>query len=254
MKEIEFHHVFNEAMEYVGGVTCEVEGFRKDIVNVACLMLEDGYEQISFLHKSILEYHAASFVRNSSVELACDFYDIAAEDLNSWEDVLAFLKYMDEFRYGKHYVLKYYPAELEEISLAVSSQNEEDHLRYLEKKLPSFFIETSGTTISAFVVMHSETMFPFYHLLTDLMHEVAEAAMAHASDRDIYNSIRATKTSRTGVLGVNLKAMFDYLNPKGVVSVLIQVQEDIKVELAKFDAIVGAERKKLNILRPEKKS
>lgn len=254
MKEIEFHRAFNEALEYAGGVSCEIEGFRKDIVNVACLMLEDGFEQISFLHKSILEYHAASFVRNSSSELACDFYEIAAKDLNSWEEVLDFLKYMDEFRYGRHYILKYYPAELEQISQTIRSQSEEDHLRYLEEKLPNFLIEMSGTTISAFVVMHPEIMFPFYYLLTDHMHEIAEVAVANASDRAIYNSIRATKTSRAGILGINLKSMLEHLHPKGIVSALMQVEENIKVELTKFEAIVGAERKKLRILRPEKQS
>lgn len=253
MKEIEFHRVFNEALEYAGGVSCEIEGFRKDIVNVACLMLEDGYEQISFLHKSILEYHAASFIRNSSSELACDFYEIAAKDMNSWEDVLSFLKYMDEFRYGKHYILKYYPAELDRISQTIQSQDEEEYIRYLQEKLPSFLIEMSGTTISAFVVMHPETIFPFHHLLTDLVHEIAQSAVANASERDIHRSIRATKISRTGVLGVGLKSMFEYLNPKGVVSALIQVEENIKLELEKFDAIVGAERKKLKMLRPEKR-
>ncbi|WP_226454844.1 NACHT domain-containing protein [Pseudomonas sp. AF03-9] len=252
MKDIEFYRAFNEALEYAGGVSCEVEGFRKDIVNVACLMLEDGYEQVSFLHKSILEYHAASFVRHSSSEMACEFYEIAASDMNSWDDVLGFLKYMDEFRYGKHFTLKYYPAELEEISLVILSQNEESYLRYLEGKLPGFLVEMSGTSISAFVVMHPETMFPFHYILADSMHDVVEAAIANASDREIYSSIRATKTSRAGVLGINLKSIFEYLNPKGILSMLIEVEESIKVELTKFEAIVGAERKKLKILRPDK--
>ena len=86
------------------------------------------------------------------------------------------------------------------------------------------------------------------------MHEIAEVAVANASDRAIYNSIRATKTSRAGILGINLKSMLEHLHPKGIVSALMQVEENIKVELTKFEAIVGAERKKLRILRPEKQS
>jgi len=254
MKDIEFNLVFNQALEYAGGVSCDIEGFRKDIVNVACLMLEDGFEQTSFLHKSILEYHAASFIRNSSEELAADFYEVATQDLNSWEEVLGFLKYVDEFRYGRDYVLKYYPAEIEQISQAIQGQSVEGYLQYLENKMPEFLMEMTGTTTGGFIVKIPAIMLPFHHNLIDHIQVVAEAAVENASHKDIYNSIRATKASRTGCLGIDLKSMFEHLQPSGILSVLIGVEENIKMELTKFEAIVGSERKKLKILRPDKKS
>ncbi|AZD10309.1 NTPase (NACHT family)-like protein [Pseudomonas chlororaphis] len=249
MKNINFNRAFEEALEYAGGISCDIEGFRKDIVNVACLMLEDGYDQISFLHKSILEYHAASFIKNSSSEIATDFYEAVAQELHSWEEVLSFLRYVDEFRYGKHYILRYYPVELEQISNTIRSQDEKAYLLYLEEKLPDFLMEISGSKITSFSVKNPPIVLPFHYLLTDLMHDIADAAIENASDRSIFNAIRATKSSQTGFLEISLKAMFKHLNPKGIASALIRVEEQIKTELIKSESVVGAERKKLKIFR-----
>jgi len=254
MKNINFNCAFEEALEYAGGISCDIDGFRKDIVNVACLMLEDGYDQISFLHKSILEYHAASFIKNSSSEIAIDFYEAAAHQLHPWVEVLSFLKYIDEFRYGKYYILEYYPVELEQISYAIQSQDEKELLLYLEEKLPDFLMEISHDKIISFSVRNPEILLPFHYLLTDLLHDIADAAVENASSKAIFKAIRATKSSQTGCLEISLKSMFENLSPKGITSALISIEEHMKTEIITSERIVGAERKKLNIFRSEKKS
>jgi hypothetical protein len=254
MKYVEFGQAFEEALAYTGGISCDVDGFRKDIVNVACLMLEDGFDQISYLHKSILEYHAASFVRSSSDETAEEFYQIAAEELPVWEEVLGFLKYVDEFRYGKYYVLKYYSEELEQISAVIRNQKADEIFGYLSQKMPGFILQMNGSTVQGFHILTTVPMFGFHHLLIDRMKEVSKKAVENASDLAIHRAIRATKASQLGRLGIDLKSLLDYLKPDGVLTSMELVAQAIKNELTKFDLIVGSERKKLRMLRPLKKS
>jgi len=216
-------------------------------------MLEDGFDQISFLHKSILEYHAASFVKNSSAETAEEFYQIAAEDFTAWEEVLGFLRYVDEFRYGKYYVLKYYPEELEQILTVLRNQKKDEVFGYLSKKMPGFILRMDGLSSQGFEVMAAVPMFGFHHLLIDKMEEVANIAIEDASDRAIHSAIRATKASQVGRLGIDLNSLLEHLKPDGVAISLELVAQAIRNELNIFDSIVGAERKKLKMLRPLKK-
>src|SRR5690606_25782823 len=52
----EFNRFYEKASIYTKKTSCSVENFRKDIVKVACLMLEEGFNTTTFLHKSILDY------------------------------------------------------------------------------------------------------------------------------------------------------------------------------------------------------
>lgn len=101
----QFNEAFDMALSYTEDCDCEAENFRKDITKVACLMLEEGLGDTTFLHKSILEYYAASFVKSLSEDNAKRFYDEAAQDNANWDEVLTFLKSIDPFRYCRDYVL-----------------------------------------------------------------------------------------------------------------------------------------------------
>src|SRR5690606_19930394 len=66
----QFSESFEIAQECVKGSDCTEDGFRKDITKVSCLMLEEGFQDVTFLHKSIAEYHAAAFVKSSGDDFA----------------------------------------------------------------------------------------------------------------------------------------------------------------------------------------
>ncbi|WP_426390258.1 NACHT domain-containing protein [Variovorax sp. R-27] len=101
----QFNEAFDMALSYTEDCECEADSFRKDITKVACLMLEEGLGDTTFLHKSILEYYAASFVKSLSEDNAKRFYDEAAQDNVNWEEVLTFLKSIDPFRYSRDFIL-----------------------------------------------------------------------------------------------------------------------------------------------------
>ena len=101
-----FDKYFDLAKTLLNGSACEAEDFRHDMNKVACLILPDGFDTWVFLHKSVLEYYAASFVKKSSENFAMKFYEYAMRDPQPWMEVLTFLNYIDEYRFKKYYLLE----------------------------------------------------------------------------------------------------------------------------------------------------
>lgn len=101
-----FDSTFETAIQYVEDCKCEVDGFKKDIVKVACLMMEEGIGGFAFLHKSIMEYYAAAFIKHSPEDIGALFYQEAAgQDAKKWKPILAFLSSIDTYRFSKYFLL-----------------------------------------------------------------------------------------------------------------------------------------------------
>lgn len=105
LNQAQFNQAFDLAIDYSDNINCSSEDFKKDITKVACLMLEDGIDSITFLHKSILEYYAAAFVRRLTEDNAKKFYELAIDSGSEWQEVLTFLKSIDTFRHAKCYLI-----------------------------------------------------------------------------------------------------------------------------------------------------
>lgn len=98
--------VISQAMEIVG-VKEEPLNFLSDILKVTCLLLKEG-EEYHFIHKSVKEYYAASFISNRSENTATTFYGLCKSEFGvyeKWQEVLAFLSEIDKYRYYKHYII-----------------------------------------------------------------------------------------------------------------------------------------------------
>lgn len=78
--------------------------FRDELTKTVCLMVQDGLEY-SFIHKSVTQYYAASFIRGSSDTFAERFYRLVSERprLRGWELELRFLAEIDSYRFMKWY-------------------------------------------------------------------------------------------------------------------------------------------------------
>jgi len=109
MNRSNFNEAFIQAIEYSEGCECDVDNFRKDIVKVACLMLEEGVDLTTFLHKSILDYFAAAFIIHNDDDLAQDFYSEAFDNFPDWMHTIHFLTEVDKYRYSRHYILRHLP-------------------------------------------------------------------------------------------------------------------------------------------------
>ena len=75
-----------------------------DLINKSSLIIEDGVNY-SYIHKSILEYHAAKYIHSLFDEERLSFYKYAISRYKvSLESVLKYLKELDQVWFYKHYV------------------------------------------------------------------------------------------------------------------------------------------------------
>jgi hypothetical protein len=132
----EFNKAFDGALKLAKDCECEVEDFRKDIVKVACLLIEEGLDLTTFLHKSILDYHAAAFVKELTDARAQTFYLAAAKDFKKWQHALNFLKIIDQTRYAKDYFLLIAEIPHNNLRNALHDENEKAFYQYLIKLNP----------------------------------------------------------------------------------------------------------------------
>lgn len=83
------------------GVAVDANALRNELVKTICLMQEDGFE-LAFIHKSVAQYYAASFVARSSEDFAQQFYQLGKTH-RSWELELRFLSQIDQYRYARYF-------------------------------------------------------------------------------------------------------------------------------------------------------
>lgn len=242
----EFSESFHKAIKYTPASSCELEGFKKDIVTVACLMLNDGFEQTSFLHKSIMEYHAASFIQNSSDDFAMKFYQHAPISYDIWAETLTFLSYIDEFRYGKLYVLQEYPPALERLSLALTQRTPESLIRYLEVQLPNFTIVLDGTRPKMFTTDPTVRQHSFSNSILFAAVDNMHTAIPKASNIDIQKAIRQTPKVK-GAVGINVRAMVNNFDQSLLWERLSKIEHTILNKVEKYKTIVSTEMKKHEI-------
>lgn len=89
------------------GIAVDPILFRNEIIKTICLMLEEGFTY-SFIHKSVLEFYFAEYVKSSSQEFAKKFYNGIIENYPSnrdWYAITKFLSQIDEYRYEKFYIM-----------------------------------------------------------------------------------------------------------------------------------------------------
>lgn len=242
----QFNRAFDKAIRYTPDCVCELDAFRKDIVDVACLMLEDGFDLVSFLHKSIMEYHAASFIRNSIDEVARKFYERAHYDYLSWEAVLLFLSNIDEFRYGREYVLKEYPSTLIKMRQALGSKKNEDLIDFFNEVFPSLSFSISGQTVTK-MSMGKTINNLFTHQISQAMFMVARDAVRSADTKVLYSAIRACPSQEKGMLNISPEILVKYFDTSALWVELVEIEALLTDVVHKYERIVGTELKKHDI-------
>lgn len=110
------------------------EKFKAEMVKTICLMQEEGFE-ISFIHKSVAQYYAASFVSKSSEGFAKTFYDLAIKQ-TGWELELKFLSQIDTYRFNKLFELPLLLQIASEIGISIEVIEPTD-----AEKVSTYFIE-----------------------------------------------------------------------------------------------------------------
>jgi hypothetical protein len=108
--------------------------FKLELVKTVCLLQEEGFE-ISFIHKSVAQYYAASFVSKSSDGFASTFYEMALNN-QGWELELKFLSQIDSYRFNKLYQIPYINRAAAEYGISLDAPSPGD-----ADKVSSFLLE-----------------------------------------------------------------------------------------------------------------
>lgn len=189
----QFSDAFERALEYTHDCKCEVEKFHLDITKVSCLMLDEGIDLSTFLHKSILEYYAASFIRHSTDEVALLFYNAALENYRQWEEVLAFLYDIDPYRYARDYKMKEAIPIAEEITGILARRKTDELIKFIGKHQPEIAIHFGLDPQNTFATYFGPISHPssssfgrFTHILVEAMRNALPASLS-AHDLEAMN-------------------------------------------------------------------
>lgn len=248
LKSSEFEAVFAGACQMTPLVDCELDGFKKDIIQVACLMLEDGYDEIVFLHKSILEYHAAVFIKASSEGVSEKFYANTTKALHTWSEVLVFLKYIDTYRYSKYFIIGYHLTELEALKKLLVERSIDSLVDYIDARFPGTHIMMNNYSAISYSSRGSEIELPFYqNIFAVLMHTVNKA-VSEADPKQIQIAIRQTPAFIKGEVSMSFKAAAANLDLSAIWVSLRGVEQNLISLVDEARQVVESEKLKLQML------
>lgn len=240
-----FNSAFEKAVKYTHDCTCDQDAFRKDVVEVACLMLDDGFDVVTFLHKSIMEYHSASFIKNSSEDFAKRFYASARRNYDVWSPVLLFLSSIDEFRYGREFVLQEYPVLLAELGRVLGTKDEAGLLDFLFGVYPELaFVVRGHTLVGMNMGCRSNGV---NQKITELLFDVVGASLKEADSRVIQRAIRSSPARRVDELTIVPRAFFENFDISALWAGLAEIESSFVSIVDKYEKIVAAENRKNDI-------
>ncbi|WP_286928335.1 NACHT domain-containing protein [Pseudomonas sp. UBA7721] len=185
MSSSEFDETFTLAAKFNKNLNCRNQDFRTDIINVACLILEEGLDTLTFLHKSILDYYAAAFIKKMSDTKAAEFYEMAFKRFDQWQHALQFLREIDSARFAKEYTLKTLPSALHELSQLLETRHDSELVEYIKRLAPGLsvsFGEHGANEVSRQPMRANELHYDILvRLQNALLRQCRNASQAHVT-------------------------------------------------------------------------
>ena len=99
-----FEEISEKALSTCGEDSRLADTFLHDVISITCLLLEEG-GSCRYVHKSVQEFHAASFIRRRPDSAAEKFYRSMRDHWHSWDQELKFLSLIDRYRYEKWFAI-----------------------------------------------------------------------------------------------------------------------------------------------------
>jgi predicted NACHT family NTPase len=158
LNEDQFVETATEASNFAN-TPCQPTEFQNELLKVACLMQEEG-QKYYFVHKSVQEYFAASFIKKSQDDLAIKFYEkMQGTTWIKWRQELEFLRQIDGYRFAKHFAIPSIETALNKLGCKVDDQwqplPKEKALSLLEGNKASFHKRGEVYRISSLHLAHN---------------------------------------------------------------------------------------------------
>lgn len=170
----DFGDFFNQALEYVDDCKCDADNFLQEITKGACLMLLDSDENIHFLHKSLLDYFSAAFIKKADDDFSDEFYASVASDIEPWFQALSFLQYIDSSNFYKKFLLPEIDTILSKEFSFIDSKNEDELKSFIKSHHPKAGVifkesHTGALEVTAFGPFSKPSKFCFKDLMAVLI-------------------------------------------------------------------------------------
>lgn len=105
LKSDQLEAAFLDAQRFVTEkCDCDIDGFRHDIIKVACLLQEDG-QYTTFVHKSLLDFFSAAFIKSCTDGQSERIYQSIRPHWTAWRHALQFLSYIDKYRFARNFAI-----------------------------------------------------------------------------------------------------------------------------------------------------
>lgn len=246
-----FERAFEDAISYAPHCFCDLDNFKNDIIKVACLMVEEGFDTTTFLHKSILDYHAASFVKNLKEGVAIDFYESAFNNHRLWTNVVEFLKSIDSSRFYRHYVIKFLKKPVAKLTSIVNTRDLTSLAEYLDDLFPGFTFDFRDYEL--------ETIGPFDNSnieLYDLIGDAITASMPIDFDEspehdDIDRAVKLSKKENSKIRGqsITLRQYIANFDMSPLWLELSNIESEYSLTCAIAQAIVSEEKAQAGLFK-----
>lgn len=255
----QFSTAFDNALEYSGDNKCDEEKFRLDVVKVACLMLEEGIDTTTFLHKSVLEYYAAAFIKHSTDEVAKLFYQAADETPRIWIEVIRFLSDIDPYRYSKDFALDQLIKLRTEFINPLSDKKDSSLLKSIQSIHPLFGVSYGRTGDGRFEIL---SYGPFnvrtrimYESLDDLLVSAVQDTLPHEISRGTLEDILGREIDDqepTDDIQIELHRIFSYGGTKNFWRAVNIFQQRLEEMEREANEIISQQEKKKLIFQRRK--
>jgi hypothetical protein len=227
-------------------IDCDPDAFRHDITRIAGLLQQEG-DVLDFIHKSVLEFHAAAFIRSLSDTTAPALYDqLRRRRPHAWAQVLQFLSQIDEYRYVRYYGLPAIEAALRILTV------EDGSLRDLKLSFAELYPDFRVVLEEEEGELFYREMGPFYvWSYLDEMDDIFSSAIA--------DTIRRRKLSRE-MLGTRLRGSgsteleahwFDILDEKGFQRLerrVAQIVSHLRKSKRQYEDLLAKDRARIDLI------
>lgn len=245
LENSKFEQSFDSAIEYLTECKCELEDFRNDIVKVACLMVEEGFDTTTFLHKSILDYHAASFVKSQNDARAKSFYRTAFNNFQKWASVIEFLNNIDPVRYAKYYSIECLTPLLTELTEVIKSDTPDQLISYIEKYIPDLNFQFEDGSLVQYGSDYEFDVDLINAIQATLPHSIADELEDHKSEIKLHDLINPTRrSSKDSIYKLSFPKYIEIFGQREIISTLNELHYEYQVEIIDAESKVLQEQSK----------
>lgn len=243
----QFTECFRQAQERKPNLKTTATNFKADIADVACLLLEEGVGELTFLHKGILDFFTASYASQlRKSDSAEKFYSSAARNFRNWKGALQFLSKIDTYRYNKFYLLtSVYNDWLSCKNIFSDASTPQQQIDFLDSLYLDSRIEKSKTGVSSRLRPRDSTEF-FAGCTNYIQQEIPKHLLLHTTCDTIRETMLNTKgatfesTEGNGV-AFNLRSALLAFGHEDLINRLRAVVNDYDVKFGIARKMIEAE-------------